>query len=83
MPAGYVPAAFGTGVGPALSTGESTLVTQRTGGSPAHRGGVLKSFVGGARRNLVAAGAGALLAAVLGTVVTLGATSDKNNTPAE
>ncbi|UNO39906.1 ATP-binding protein [Streptomyces sp. MST-110588] len=29
----------------------------------------------GARRNLVAAGAGALLAAVLGTVVTLGATS--------
>ncbi|WP_374109010.1 ATP-binding protein [Streptomyces sp. CC228A] len=33
------------------------------------------SLLTGARRNLVAAGAGALLAAVLGTVVTLGATS--------
>ncbi|MEV4925486.1 ATP-binding protein [Streptomyces roseoverticillatus] len=32
-------------------------------------------MMGGARRNLVAAGAGALLAAVLGTVVTLGITS--------
>ncbi len=31
---------------------------------------------GGARRNLAAAGAGALLIAVLGTVVTLGVTSD-------
>ncbi|MEU0134336.1 ATP-binding protein [Streptomyces sp. NPDC006296] len=40
-------------------------------GPPAGRGGIL----GGARRNLVAVGAGALLAAVLGTVVTLGATS--------
>ncbi|ANH95597.1 AAA family ATPase [Streptomyces sp. SAT1] len=39
-----------------------------------HRAG-LKGF---ARRNLVAAGAGALLAAVLGTVVTLGATSHKD-----
>ncbi|MGK5731130.1 ATP-binding protein [Streptomyces sp. URMC 124] len=34
-----------------------------------------KMMMGGARRNLVAAGAGALLAAVLGTVVTLGVTS--------
>ncbi len=33
---------------------------------------------GYARRNLVAAGAGVLLAAVLGTVVTLGATSNNN-----
>ncbi|WP_326699851.1 ATP-binding protein [Streptomyces sp. NBC_01754] len=33
----------------------------------------------GARRNLVAVGAGALLAAVLGTVVTLGATSDSED----
>ncbi|MER8001555.1 ATP-binding protein [Streptomyces sp. NPDC095613] len=33
----------------------------------------------GARRNLVAAGAGAVLAAVLGTVVTLGATSGNDN----
>ncbi|MFE3515536.1 ATP-binding protein [Streptomyces sp. NPDC059166] len=39
--------------------------------------GVLK----GARRNLVAVGAGALLAAVLGTVVTLGATSGSGDDP--
>ncbi|GGR99853.1 ATP-binding protein [Streptomyces eurythermus] len=39
---------------------------------PAARGGGLRRL---ARRNLVAAGAGALLAAVLGTVVTLGMTS--------
>ncbi|MFJ8073165.1 ATP-binding protein [Streptomyces sp. NPDC096176] len=35
------------------------------------------ALLGGARRNVVAAGAGALLAAVLGTVVTLGMTSDQ------
>ncbi|MEV6787378.1 ATP-binding protein, partial [Streptomyces sp. NPDC051098] len=34
-------------------------------------------------RNLVAAGAGALLAVVLGTVVTLGATSDKQDPPSD
>ncbi|MFF5564752.1 ATP-binding protein [Streptomyces sp. NPDC012623] len=38
---------------------------------------------GGARRNLVAAGAGAVLAAVLGTVVTLGATSGNKDAPAD
>ncbi|GAB2467467.1 ATP-binding protein [Streptomyces incanus] len=44
--------------------------------APAHKaGGGLKSL---ARRNLVAAGAGALLVAVLGTVVTLGATSEND-----
>ncbi len=51
------------------------LVTHRgPAGGPARkaRGGI-KGF---ARRNLVAAGAGAMLVAVLGTVVTLGATSD-------
>ncbi|MFD3915079.1 ATP-binding protein [Streptomyces sp. NPDC058603] len=37
----------------------------------------------GARRNLVAAGAGAVLAAVLGTVVTLGATSGSDNAPTD
>ncbi|SBT90523.1 hypothetical protein GA0115233_101969 [Streptomyces sp. DI166] len=42
-------------------------------GAPSKAGGGLKGL---AKRNLVAAGAGALLAAVLGTVVTLGATSD-------
>ncbi|MGW7301493.1 ATP-binding protein [Streptomyces sp. NPDC054829] len=45
----------------------------RTTGSTPKAGGGLKGL---AKRNLVAAGAGALLAAVLGTVVTLGATSD-------
>ncbi|MFE1953184.1 ATP-binding protein [Streptomyces sp. NPDC059524] len=41
-----------------------------------------KSLVSGTRRNLVAAGAGALLVAVLGTVVTLGATSS-NEPPSD
>ncbi|MET8136612.1 ATP-binding protein [Streptomyces sp. NPDC005251] len=54
-------------------------------GSPAaKRQGVAGRLVTGTRRNLVAAGAGALLVAVLGTVVTLGATSDHtNDTPSE
>ena len=56
----------------------------RPGAVAARRLSRLKGLVGGARRNLVAAGAGALLAAVLGTVVTLGATSDRDgDTPAE
>ncbi|MFJ6695471.1 ATP-binding protein [Streptomyces sp. NPDC091272] len=41
------------------------------GGPPSRR-----SMLSGARRNMVAAGAGALLVAVLGTVVTLGATGN-------
>ncbi|MFJ9405775.1 ATP-binding protein [Streptomyces sp. NPDC101393] len=49
--------------------------TADTGPSGSHKG-QRRAVFGGARRNLVAAGAGALLAAVLGTVVTLGATSD-------
>ncbi|MFJ8189008.1 ATP-binding protein [Streptomyces sp. NPDC096094] len=54
-----------------------TLVTSREAGAgPSRRAGVgIKGF---ARRNLVAAGAGALLVAVLGTVVTLGATSEND-----
>ncbi|MEU7473102.1 ATP-binding protein [Streptomyces sp. NPDC044984] len=48
---------------------------------PARPGGGLKAL---AKRNLVAAGAGALLVAVLGTVVTLGATSENDaGTPSE
>ncbi|WP_030860452.1 ATP-binding protein [Streptomyces sp. NRRL S-37] len=48
---------------------------------PAKPGGGLKGL---AKRNLVAAGAGALLVAVLGTVVTLGATSENDaGTPSE
>ncbi|MFI6336778.1 ATP-binding protein [Streptomyces sp. NPDC050535] len=80
-PPGGVPAAF-----PAEQPGiPPTLVTHRS--EPGHatkRVGVASRLVSGTRRNLVAAGAGALLVAVLGTVVTLGATSDpNNNTPAE
>jgi hypothetical protein len=77
-PPGGVPAAFPPRQ---PSTGDtSTIVVNRAAASLSpkpHRGGIR----GLARRNLVAAGAGALLAAVLGTVVTLGATSnnDANN----
>ncbi|MFF7901318.1 ATP-binding protein [Streptomyces sp. NPDC088817] len=89
-PAGGVPSPF-----PALQppgADASTLVTHKLSipGPPSgpsdpyapakHRVG-LKGL---ARRNLVAAGAGALLAAVLGTVVTLGATSQNGpDTPSD
>ncbi len=54
-----------------------TLVTRREPDEEPSRtvAGGIKGF---ARRNLVAAGAGALLVAVLGTVVTLGATSEND-----
>ncbi|GGN77235.1 ATPase AAA [Streptomyces albiflavescens] len=81
-PPGGVPAAFTMAEPP----GEpSTLVTHRAapGGPAPKRSGITGRLVSGTRRNLVAAGAGALLAAVLGTVVTLGATSDHNDTPSE
>jgi hypothetical protein len=71
------------GVPRPLSAEESTLVVHRStsGAAPKqHRAGIR----GLARRNLVAAGAGALLVAVLGTVVTLGATSNNDaNTPSD
>ncbi|MEU6127485.1 ATP-binding protein, partial [Streptomyces sp. NPDC047123] len=77
-PPGGVPAAFALPVPPpepdTLVAGPATPVAQ--GPAPGRR-----SLVNGTRRNLVAAGAGALLAAVLGTVVTLGATSDGNDPP--
>ncbi|NUL07045.1 ATP-binding protein [Streptomyces lunaelactis] len=60
----------------------ATLVSRRQAPGDGTRPSRRLSFIGGARRNLVAAGAGALLAAVLGTVVTLGATSDKQDPPA-
>ncbi|MET9389514.1 ATP-binding protein [Streptomyces sp. NPDC006624] len=77
-PAGGVPAAFPTlqpPSSPALVTHRSTpAATDKSGGG-------LKGL---ARRNLVASGAGALLVAVLGTVVTLGATSDNEpGTPSD
>ncbi|MFB7269008.1 ATP-binding protein [Streptomyces sp. NPDC056244] len=73
--------ALGTPAPQGLAAAGTPLVTRRdtpppgphpTGKSPAHG---RRPALRGARRNLVAAGAGAVLAAVLGTVVTLGATS--------
>ncbi|MFI1465692.1 ATP-binding protein [Streptomyces wuyuanensis] len=67
----------------AVSQPVETLVTRRD--TPASLPGVLagarRLVVSGPRRHLVAAGAGVLLAVVLGTVVTLGAASD-DETPA-
>ncbi|MGX1511131.1 ATP-binding protein [Streptomyces collinus] len=54
-----------------------TLVTRREPEEEPPRT-VVGGIKGFARRNLVAAGAGALLVAVLGTVVTLGATSEND-----
>ncbi len=59
-----------------------TVIASRSGGGGAHRAR-RPAARGRARRNLVAVGAGALLAAVLGTVVTLGATSDPNDAPSD
>ncbi|MFJ9248377.1 ATP-binding protein [Streptomyces sp. NPDC101776] len=73
-PPGGTPAPFP----PLQPPGETyTLVAHQPSTPKSHnkaRGGLR----GYARRNLVAAGAGVLLAAVLGTVVTLGATSNNN-----
>ncbi|MFF9167283.1 MULTISPECIES: ATP-binding protein [unclassified Streptomyces] len=78
-PAAGVPAPLPPLPRPAADDG-ATLVGHRAG--PAGPHGTARKPAGGlrglARRNLVAAGAGALLVAVLGTVVTLGATSDND-----
>ncbi|MFE4172234.1 ATP-binding protein [Streptomyces sp. NPDC056909] len=69
-------AGAGSGASTPLVTRRDTPVSARAphpaAKAPAHG---RRPALGGARRNLVAAGAGAVLAAVLGTVVTLGATS--------
>ncbi len=68
----------------AAQTGATAVVPAATlsGGSGSGTGtGKGAKLFGGARRNLVAAGAGALLVAVLGTVVTLGATSGGDGAP--
>ncbi|MEU1147245.1 ATP-binding protein [Streptomyces sp. NPDC005863] len=76
-PPGGIPAAFALPVPPAepetVVTHKVTPTVVAPGPAPSRR-----SIIHGTRRNLVAAGAGALLAAVLGTVVTLGATSDND-----
>jgi cell division septation protein DedD len=79
-PPGGVPAAFAL---PAPPPEPDTLVSRQAGPGPGGKpDGGRRAVVTGTRRNLVAAGAGALLAAVLGTVVTLGATSN-NETPSD
>ncbi|WP_371612811.1 ATP-binding protein [Streptomyces clavifer] len=74
-PPGGVPAAMP--LFPRQTEEQPTLVSRQ--GVPAARAahvlGGRAAVFRGARRNMVAVGAGALLAAVLGTVVTLGATS--------
>ncbi|MGW7050851.1 ATP-binding protein [Streptomyces sp. NPDC054887] len=75
-PPGGVPAAvvpLSLPGGPERAADDSTLVSHRP---PRAGGGGRLAVLSGARRNMVAAGAGALLVAVLGTVVTLGATSE-------
>ncbi|MFH8571468.1 ATP-binding protein [Streptomyces sp. NPDC017993] len=60
----------------AASTASSAAVTGNGGAAGVGTG---RAVSRGARRNLVAASAGALLVAVLGTVVTLGVTSDDDS----
>ncbi|MEU0402233.1 ATP-binding protein [Streptomyces sp. NPDC006197] len=67
---------------PDFADGGPTVVTRPdTAGSGDRRPGLRGGILSGARRNLVAVGAGALLVAVLGTVVTLGATSGNGENP--
>lgn len=75
--------ASGSGSGYGGGDFPATVITSRSGGGGAHKASAVQRLVGGARRNLVAVGAGALLAAVLGTVVTLGATSNPNDAPSD
>ncbi|MCX4765015.1 ATP-binding protein [Streptomyces sp. NBC_01275] len=67
---------------PTFAPDAETVVAARPVAPAAHHGrGGIRGF---ARRNLVAVGAGALLVAVLGTVVTLGATSNNDaNDPSD
>lgn len=69
-PPGGIPAA-GPMVLPWMSEDDTALISRAPASGTDGFGG-RKAVLGGARRNLVAAGAGVLLAAVLGTVVTLG-----------
>ncbi|MFI1659244.1 ATP-binding protein [Streptomyces sp. NPDC020472] len=68
---------------PGFADDGPTVVTRAdTAGNGDRRPGLKGGILSGARRNLVAVGAGALLVAVLGTVVTLGATSGNGENPA-
>ncbi|MER5491191.1 ATP-binding protein [Streptomyces sp. NPDC002490] len=74
-----VPAAAGTPGGP---VGRPVRL-RPVGGMSARVRRVRRTVLHGTRRNLAATGAGALLAAVLGTVVTLGMISGEGTPPAE
>ncbi|MEU1017090.1 PT domain-containing protein [Streptomyces sp. NPDC005898] len=81
-PPSAVPAPFALPAPPApppASAEPDTLVASTASPAVAGPAPGRRSLLRGTRRNLVAAGAGALLAAVLGTVVTLGATSDDDH----
>ncbi|WP_439900823.1 ATP-binding protein [Streptomyces somaliensis] len=71
---GSIGADFDAAYGAVLS-GTGTAAYESPGRERPARKGPGSLLLTGTRRNLVAAGAGAVLAAVLGTVVTLGATS--------
>lgn len=73
-PPGGIPAPFP----PLLPPGDTYTLVAHQPSSPKPHNKARGGLRGYARRNLVAAGAGVLLAAVLGTVVTLGATSNNN-----
>ncbi|MEU6659633.1 ATP-binding protein [Streptomyces sp. NPDC046821] len=79
LPPRRVPAGFTVA---ARAPEPDTMVTQQQSAAPENkRGEARRAVLTGTRRNLVAVGAGALLAAVLGTVVTLGATSNSETPP--
>ncbi|WP_137993308.1 ATP-binding protein [Streptomyces vilmorinianum] len=86
IPRAVVPASARTAPIPAFpdfADEGPTLITRpdaQPGGDGTKRGGRF-GVIAGARRNLVAVGTGALLAAVLGTVVTIGATSGNAEDP--
>ncbi|MBT3075579.1 MULTISPECIES: ATP-binding protein [Streptomyces] len=81
LPAGTPPAAYPAPQFLARQPGEEapTVVAPLPEAAPGKGGG--RVLLGGARRNLAAAGAGALLVAVLGTVVTLGLTAGDPEEP--
>ncbi|NJP65959.1 ATP-binding protein [Streptomyces spiramenti] len=68
---------------PRGSEDSTQVITAVSGVQPPEqpRGGLRKAALAGTRRNTVAAGTGVLLAAVLGTVVTLGLTSGETDLP--
>ncbi|WP_030545720.1 ATP-binding protein [Streptomyces albus] len=79
-PAGAGPGA-GPGAGSGTGAGGRSGTRSGRGGNTRRGAGRSPALLQGARRNVAAVGAGVLLAAVLGTVVTLGATSGGGEDP--